>query len=137
MSSGRWLGVDLGSVRVGLAISDPDGMLATPLATVGPDDVDAVAGFVDEYAVVGIVVGLPRTLAGSEGPAAKSARAYADRLRERFDVPVELQDERFSTASVSKSLSRAGVSTRRQRTVIDQAAAASILQGWLDASGAK
>lgn len=135
MTSGRWLGVDVGSVRVGLAISDPDGLLATPLATVGPDDLDAIEATTVEYDVVGVVVGLPRTLDNRDGPAARTARAFADRLRERLDIPVEMYDERLSTAAVSKALSRAGISTRRQRTVIDQAAAASILQGWLDARG--
>src|SRR6478752_4467813 len=92
---GRRLGVDVGSVRVGVALSDPDGVLATPLATVARDaprgsDLDTIAGLVAEHDVVGVVVGLPRTLAGREGPAAEAAREFATALAARLSggVPV-------------------------------------------------
>ena len=82
---GRWLGIDVGSVRVGVALSDPSGVLATPLATVpagpaGGADLRRIAELVAEHEAVGVVVGLPRTLAGTEGPAAAAARSFADAL---------------------------------------------------------
>ena len=86
---GRRLGIDVGAVRVGVALSDPDGVLATPLATVARDvahgsDLDTIAGLVAEHDVVGVVVGLPRTLAGREGPAAEAAREFATALAARL-----------------------------------------------------
>ncbi len=92
---GRRLGIDVGAVRVGVALSDPDGLLATPLDTVPRDpdggaDLRTVAALVAEHEAVGVVVGLPRTLAGTEGPAAVAARAFGDALPAALDVPVEL-----------------------------------------------
>jgi putative Holliday junction resolvase len=134
---GRWLGVDVGSVRIGLALSDPSGVLATPLETVPRDpsgaDLRRIAELVGVHQAVGVVVGLPRTLAGTEGPAAAAARAFADGLVEVLLVPVELSDERLTTVLAIRQLRQRGVSGRRQRTVVDQAAAVAILQGWLDA----
>ena len=134
---GRWLGVDVGSVRVGVALSDPSGVLATPLVTLARDpaadaDLLALTGLVREHEVVGVVVGLPRTLAGTEGPAAQAARAYADALTALVNVPVELSDERLTTVLATRQLRGRGMSGRKQRAVIDQAAAVAILQGWLD-----
>ena len=136
--SGRRLGVDVGSVRVGLAMSDPDGVLATPLVTLDRDekagtDLDRLAALVDEHEVVEVVVGLPRTLAGRDGPAAAAAAAYADEVRSRVDVPVVLADERLTTVSAQRSLRERGVKGRKQRRVIDQVAAVGILQSFLDA----
>lgn len=134
---GRWLGVDVGSVRIGLALSDPAGVLATPLETVPRDpsgtDLRRIAELVTEHDAVGVVVGLPRTLAGTEGPAAAAARAFADGLVTVLGVPVELSDERLTTVLATRQLRQRGMSGRRQRTVVDQAAAVAILQGWLDA----
>jgi len=138
MIRGRRLGVDVGAVRVGVALSDPDGVLATPLRTLDRDaaggaDVGELAGLVGEHEVVEVIVGLPKTLAGAEGPAAGAARDYAERLASVIvPIPVRLFDERLTTASASRQLSRRGVSTRKQRSMIDQAAAVEILQGWLD-----
>ena len=108
MTRGRRLGIDVGSVRVGVALSDPDGVLATPLATVARDaprgsDLDTIAGLVAEHDVVGVVVGLPRTLAGREGPAAEAAREFATALAARLSggVPVVFSDERLTTVVVS------------------------------------
>jgi putative holliday junction resolvase len=130
---GRRLGIDVGEVRVGVAISDPDGLLATPLATISPD-VAEVARIVDEYEIVEVVVGLPMTLAGGEATAAALTRAYAGRLAPVIaPVPVTLADERMSTALASRRLAEQGVRGRRRRQVVDQLAAAEILQGWLDA----
>ena len=136
--AGRRLGVDVGSVRVGVAVSDPRGFLATPLATLRRDERDGsdlrqLAELVIEYEVVEVVVGLPRTLAGREGPAAEAARHYADLLAARIPVPVLLADERLSTVVATRALRERGVRGRKQRAVVDQAAAVEILQGWLDA----
>lgn len=142
--TGRVLGVDVGAVRVGVALSDPAGVLATPLVTLDRDettwsDLDQLVDLVAEHEVVEVVVGLPRTLAGREGPAARAALGYADDLREVFDergvsgVPVTMADERLSTVTAGRMLSDRGVKGRAQRRVIDQAAAVAILQTWLDA----
>ncbi|GLI01972.1 Holliday junction resolvase RuvX [Phytohabitans aurantiacus] len=138
------IGVDVGQVRVGVAVSDPDGILATPVVTLRRDpnvDIDAqasdiveLAQLVDAYQSVEVVVGLPVTLAGRDGPAAVQVRAYADRLaRVISPVPVRLYDERMSTVAATRRLAERGVRGKRQRAVVDQAAAVEILQGWLDA----
>ena len=134
---GRRLGVDAGSVRVGVAISDPDGILATPLVTLHRDpdggDLAELVGLVREHEVVEVVVGLPRSLSGRTGVAAEQAMAYAEQLRQRVaPVPVWLADERLTTVVASRTLSQQGVRGKRQRAVVDQAAAVLILQGWLD-----
>ena len=139
---GRRLGIDVGAVRVGVALSDPDGVLATPLVTVprdadGGSDVRTLAGLVAEHEVVGVVVGLPRTLAGREGPAAEAARAFGAALAAALDVPVEFSDERLTTVVATQQLRERGVKGRKQRAVVDQAAAVAILQGWLDGRGSR
>jgi putative Holliday junction resolvase len=138
VNRGRRLGIDVGAVRVGVATCDPDGVLATPLVTVprdvdGGSDLRVIAALVAEHEAVGVVVGLPRTLAGREGPAAEAARAFADGLAGVLDVPVELSDERLTTVVATQQLRERGVKGRKQRAVVDQAAAVAILQGWLDA----
>jgi putative pre-16S rRNA nuclease len=137
VTRGRYLGIDVGAVRVGVAVCDPDGVLATPLVTVprdvdGGSDLRVIAGLVAEHEAVGVVVGLPRTLAGRDGPAAEAARAFADALTSVLDVPVELSDERLTTVVATRQLRERGVKGRKQRAVVDQAAAVAILQGWLD-----
>jgi len=143
MARGVRLGVDVGKVRIGVAKSDPDGVLATPLTTIRrdlreqedlPADIVELARLVAEHGSVEVVLGLPVNLAGQEGPAAVHARAYAERLAEVIaPVPVVLADERMSTVVASRRLSDRGVRGKRQRAVIDQAAAVEILQSWLDA----
>jgi putative holliday junction resolvase len=138
VTRGRRLGIDVGAVRVGVAICDPDGVLATPLVTVPRDvesgsDLRVIAELVAEHEAVGVVVGLPRTLAGREGPAAEAARVFADALAAVVDVPLELSDERLTTVVATQQLRARGVKGRKQRAVVDQAAAVAILQGWLDA----
>ena len=138
---GRRLGVDVGSVRIGVSCSDPDGLLATPVETVrrhaSGSHLRRLADLADEYNVVEVVVGLPRTLADRTGSAAEDAIAVADQLsavlakRER-PAPVRLADERLSTVTAARALHAAGVRSKRQRSVIDQAAAVTILQSWLD-----
>jgi putative Holliday junction resolvase len=134
------LGVDVGKVRVGVARSDPDGILATPLTTLRrdltgdePADITALAALVTEYEAVEVIVGLPVRLSGAEGLAAADARDYAESLsRAVRPVPVRLTDERMTTVVASRRLSERGVRGRRHRAVVDQVAAVEILQGWLD-----
>lgn len=130
------LGVDVGAVRVGLAASDPAAVLATPVATLprGRGDVDRIAAEVRQRRAVEVVVGLPRSLSGVEGASAVAARRYAESLAARLaPVPVRLVDERLSTVRAERELRVAGVSGRRRRAVVDQAAAVGILQAALDA----
>ncbi|MDY6995029.1 MAG: Holliday junction resolvase RuvX [Actinomycetota bacterium] len=135
---GRRLGVDVGTVRIGVAVSDPDAMLATPVETVARDrrsakHVRRLAALVDEYQAVEVVVGLPRTLADRAGSSAQDAIEVAELLSDRIaPVPVWMADERFTTLTAQRSLREAGVRARGQRSVIDQAAAVGILQNWLD-----
>ncbi len=134
---GRRLGVDVGSVRIGVAVSDPDAILATPVETVRRDRSRAhlrrLLAIAEEMQVVEVIVGLPRTLADRAGASAKDAVAIADELAERLHpVPVRLADERLTTVSAARSLREAGVRAKEQRGKIDQAAAVAILQGWLD-----
>lgn len=138
---GRRLGVDVGSVRIGVASSDPDGVLATPVETVDrapkthpeASDVRRIVALAEEYEAVEIVVGLPRTLRGERGKAADLAVRFARVLgRALPDTPVRLADERLTTVSAARGLRDSGIRARNQRSVIDQAAAVAILQGWLD-----
>jgi putative Holliday junction resolvase len=120
-----------------VALSDPDGLIATPLATVprdidGGTDVAAIAALVAEHEAVGLVVGLPRTLAGREGPAAEAARAFVASLEPAVGVPIELSDERLTTVVATRQMRESGRKGRKQRAVVDQVAAVGILQGWLD-----
>jgi len=134
---GRRLGIDVGSVRIGVAGSDPDGILATPVETVRRDrsgrHLRRLAELVADRDVVEVVVGLPRTLDDRTGPAAQDALTLADALADRIaPIPVRLADERLTTVAASRSLRDAGIRARGQRAVIDQAAAVAILQAWLD-----
>jgi putative pre-16S rRNA nuclease len=135
MRPGVRVGVDVGSVRVGVAACDPAGLIATPVSTLsrGKGDLDALAALVAEREAVEVLVGLPTSLSGRAGPAAAAAEAYAGALAGRVPVPVRLVDERFSTVGAQRDLRDSGVDTRRGRSVIDQAAAVIILQGALDA----
>src|SRR5665647_475361 len=139
MRTGIRLGVDVGSVRVGLAASDPAGILATPVQTLDRDlksgaDQGAIAAVVLERDVLEVVVGLPRSLSGGEGPAAAGARVYATTLASRISpTPVRLIDERLTTIDAHRQLRDSGLSGRSQRAVVDQAAAVLILQAALDA----
>lgn len=136
------VGVDVGTVRVGVALSDPSGMLATPHATLArrwpddepaTDDISEIVALVGERDAVEVVLGLPRSLDGSEGPAARAARTYAAELARRIaPVGVRLVDERLTSVDAHRTLRESGVSGRRQRAVVDQAAAVLILQAALD-----
>lgn len=131
---GVLVALDVGTVRVGVAASDPQQVLASPVDTLPAADLAAAAAIVREREAVRVLVGLPRTLAGREGPAVAMARAYADRLAPLVaPVPVELVDERLTTVLAERALSGAGVRGRSRRAVVDQAAAVALLQGVLDA----
>lgn len=132
--SGVLVAFDVGTVRVGVAASDPQQVLASPVDTLPAADLAAAAAIVREREAVRVVVGLPRTLAGREGASVAMARAYADRLAPLVaPVPVELVDERLTTVLAERALSGAGVRGRSRRAVVDQAAAVALLQGVLDA----
>jgi putative holliday junction resolvase len=135
---GRILGLDLGDVRIGVAISDPDRKLAVPLGTVHvgrpPGELKAIASLVADNDVALVVLGYPLSLTGERGPRAALAEEFADALRAILDVPVELQDERLSTAEAERSLRAAGASGRQRRELVDRSAATVILQSFLGAS---
>lgn len=133
----RVIGIDLGSKRIGIAISDSGGVLATPYDVVvrsGDRERDrrAVLAMADEIGAERIVVGLPLSLDGSVGPAAKAALAEADALAARTSLPVETYDERLTTVTADRSLRILDVKGEARKRVIDQLAAAVMLQAWLD-----
>lgn len=131
MRTGVRLALDWGKARIGVAASDPSGILAHPVETV-PSDARALAriqALVAEYEPLEVVLGLPRNLAGIEGPAAIAVREVAAGLAAGLPgVPIRLVDERLTTVTASRQLSGAGRNTRRQRSVIDQAAAVALLE---------
>lgn len=129
------LGLDPGEARIGVAKSDPSGVLATPLETVrrGKGDLRRLAALVAEEDAVEVVVGLPRSLAGGEGPAAERVRAFAERVARRINpVPVRLVDERLTTVTAETVLRERGRKGQDRRSVVDMAAAVVILQHALD-----
>ena len=129
------LAIDLGSARLGVARCDPDGLLATPLATVkrGRGDLDRLAALAAEHGAMEVIVGLPTGLSGRPGAAAAEARAFAEALAARLaPLPVRLVDERFTTVLAHDALRRGGRGSRERRAHVDKAAAALILQGALD-----
>ena len=132
----RYLALDVGDVRIGVAASDETATLATGLPTlrrVGPrKDVKAVAALVRGHEAGEVVVGLPRSLDGSEGPQARKVLAFMDDLRGALPVPVVSWDERFTTAMATQALREAGASRRARREAVDQVAAVLILQSYLD-----
>jgi len=134
----RVLALDVGSRRLGVAVSDPTGTVATPLATLprrSPTaDASAISRLAAEQEAGTVVAGLPVSLSGREGPAARAVRAYLDQLRELLPGLVfELVDERMSTVEAERALVSGGVRRRARREVVDQVAASVFLQAWLDA----
>ncbi|MGH2710119.1 MAG: Holliday junction resolvase RuvX [Actinomycetota bacterium] len=132
---GRVLALDLGEVRIGVAVSDPDRMLSLPAGTIkasgGVEDLKAVARMVAETGAVEVVVGHPLSLSGERGPSAHKAEEFAEGLRLILKVPVHLQDERLSTVQAEKGLREAGAGARERRRVVDRAAASIILEAYL------
>lgn len=145
--SGRRLGIDVGTVRIGVASSDRNATLATPVETVprvtgfkdrDGADIDRLLELVAEYEAVEVIVGLPRDLKGHGSTSVKHAKEIAFRIRRRLSgegstVPVRLGDERLTTVAATQALRSSGVSEKAGRKIIDQAAAVEILQSWLDA----
>jgi putative Holliday junction resolvase len=139
MRQGVRLAVDAGSVRIGVARSDPDGILASPLAVVrsGAGALDELARLAAGADAIEVIVGLPTSLSGRDGAAAATARSFAADLAGRIrPVPVRLFDERFTTAQAHEALRRGGKDTRARREIVDAAAAAVLLQAALDAERA-
>jgi putative Holliday junction resolvase len=139
MRRGVRLALDIGDARIGVASSDPDGILATPVETVrrGPGDLDRIAALVAELEAFEIVVGLPRSLSGGEGPAAVKIRKTAELVRALVQegsasTTVRLVDERFTTVTAERMLRERGKKGSKRRAVVDQAAAVVILQHALD-----
>ena len=135
MREGVRLAIDVGSVRVGVARSDPGGILASPLTVVrsSPRELDEVATLAASAGAIEVIVGLPTSLSGREGTAAAAARSFAADLAGRLaPVPVRLVDERFTTAQAHDALRRGGKDSRARRGVVDAAAAAVLLQAALD-----
>ena len=131
------VGLDVGSRTIGVAVTDDLGMLAHPKVTLDREgtkrDVARVAALVAEVGAEHVVVGLPLTLEGEIGPRAKRVMILVEALRAQLTIPVETWDERFSTAGAARGLDESGVHGDRRKAIIDQRAAAFLLQGWLDA----
>jgi putative Holliday junction resolvase len=131
---GRMLGLDIGDRRIGVAISDELGTIASPVGLIRreADVAGEVRALVAEYGAVRVVAGLPIGLSGREGPQAQAVRGFVDELAEQLDVPVEFYDERLSTAVAERSLIAGGTRRAKRREKVDAVAAAVILQGYLD-----
>lgn len=137
MRRGRRIAIDVGDARIGVASCDPDGLIATPVETVPGRDVPAarrrIAQIIEEYEPIEVLVGLPRSLSGREGPAAAKARAFAQDVAKIISpVPVRLVDERMTTVTATQGLRASGVKAKKGRSVVDQAAAVVILQSALE-----
>ncbi len=137
----RLMGLDLGTKTIGLALSDLFRVVATPLQTIRrtkfTKDAKAIQDLVAEHRVGGLVLGLPVSMDGTEGPRCQSARQFADNFGELLNIPISFWDERLSTAAVERMMIREmDISRKRRAKAIDKAAAAYILQGALDAMGA-
>lgn len=132
---GRTMGLDVGGRRVGVAISDEMGMIASPLATIDldRDGFERLVELISRYDPVLIVVGLPVTMRGREGSQAVGTKAFAARLAERIDRPIVFWDERLTSSAAERLLTDAGVGRKRRRELVDAVAAALLLQSYLDA----
>lgn len=132
----RILGLDIGDRRIGVAISDPENILASPLVTIirdGDDKViDAIVKLIDKHRVERIVIGLPYSLDGSIGGQASKIMDFVNKLSRATNVKIETRDERLSTVAVERLLAEAGIKNTRAKARRDAAAAAFILQGYLD-----
>ncbi|MEJ5927168.1 Holliday junction resolvase RuvX [Corynebacterium sp. H128] len=140
--AGRRLGIDVGTVRIGVAYSNREATLAMPLETVPREtglkdrdagDIDRLLDIIAEHDIVEVVVGLPRNLSGQGSKSVRHAKDIAFRIKRRKDIPVKLGDERLTTVAALNAIHAAGRSEKETRAVIDQVAAVEILQSWLDA----
>ena len=132
----RVLGLDIGARRIGVAVSDPLGTVATPLKVLDArklaGDLTPLRRMVEDYEVDLLVAGLPLTMSGDEGPQAQEVREKAEELARALRLPLEMWDERLSTTEAERSMSASGVSARDSKAAVDMVAAALILQGYLD-----
>jgi putative Holliday junction resolvase len=130
----RTMGLDIGSRRIGVAVGDELGIVATPVGFVqpGPSDRTAFADLIRRHRVTRLVVGIPRSMSGKEGPQAKEVRSYATALAADLDVPLTFWDERLTTVIAERSLISGGRTRQQRKGEIDAAAAAVMLQGYLD-----
>ncbi|MEG0627869.1 MAG: Holliday junction resolvase RuvX [Enterococcus sp.] len=140
----RVMGLDVGSKTVGIAVSDPFGWTAQGVEIIRIDEENGKFGFerlgelVKEYKVTKFVVGLPKNMNNTIGPRAEASIAYADKIKELFDLPIEFQDERLTTVQAERMLvEQADVSRSKRKKVIDKLAAVMILQNYLDRAGNK
>jgi putative Holliday junction resolvase len=137
----RVIGIDLGTRRIGVAVTDGLGLTAQPHATLarhgGKRDLEAIGAVVREFDAERVVLGLPLSPEGEVGRAARSAQAFAERLRAALAIPVDLVDESFSTVEAEEILLRADLSRARRKEVVDRLAAAVILQRWLNRDQAR
>ncbi len=133
----RVLGLDVGAKRIGVAVSDPLGITAQGLETIQRKnkrfDLEQLGKVIREYEVSEIVVGYPLRMSGAEGVQADKMQVFADGLRQRFQVPVHLWDERLTSAQANRVLRETEMSIRRRAEVVDQMAAVLILQNWMEA----
>ena len=138
MRVGVRLGIDVGTVRVGVARSDPDGLMAVPVATLAREDAtEEISQLVEEFSALEVVVGLPISLAGAHTAATEHAESFARVLAQVLTIPVRMIDERLSTVQAEAHLHTAGRNSRAQRGVVDQAAAVILLQHALDSERAQ
>ncbi len=132
----RVLGIDLGSRRIGLAVSDPDGKLALPAGTLerrsAEKDLAALREVIEEREVEKIVVGLPIHMDGRAGPEAEAARSFAQKLSEAVGLPVETFDERWTTREAERALRETGRKGKKRKSVVDSVAATLLLRAWLE-----
>jgi len=140
MQRGRRIAFDYGDVRIGVAMSDPDSILASPLTTLASSDpklLQQIALLINEYEPIAIFVGDPLNLSGESSVSAKKAAAFAEKLRTEFNVPVTMIDERLSTVSATNAMRQSGVNAKDARSKIDMAAAVAILEQGLAIEKAK
>lgn len=132
----RYLGIDFGTRRIGVAVSDELGLTAQPLPSLEPSSeeeaIRAICGFIEQYGVLEVVVGLPKNMNGSLGPAAEAALAFAKRLEEGGAAKVAMWDERLTSREAERLLIEADLSRAKRKRHVDQMAAVLILQGFLD-----
>jgi len=131
----RILAIDYGQVRVGIAVSDPLGIIAQPVKTLvnDPELIENIKKIVDEFGnVAEIIVGLPKSLSGELGPSAQKVLAFVETLKSSLTIPIKTIDERLTTKQAEKELIAAGLSRKKRKTVIDQTAAVFILQNYLN-----
>lgn len=136
---GRLMGLDLGEKTIGIAVGDPGHMIATPITTIRrkkfTEDVQALLKLIDDRQVGGLIIGLPLNMDGSEGPRCQSVRQFANNLAKLRDLPMAFWDERLSTVAVTRDMIAADLSRSKRAKIVDESAAAFILQGALDSLG--